>query len=127
MTWSAFFKYLSYVTLALIIWTLGISRLGDNSHTLWIYLISILTFVIFSALIFLYALNTSASDHLFSFNNVVVASFLIKLILSVGMIMIFEKIFEPTSKIHILHFIIVYLIYTVYEVYFLTKLARSAE
>jgi len=127
MTWSAFFKYLSYVTLALIIWTLGISRMGDHSHTLWIYLISILTFVIFSALIFLYALNTSASDHLFSFNNVVVASFLIKLILSVGMIMIFEKIFEPTSKIHILHFIIVYLIYTVYEVYFLTKLARSAE
>jgi len=101
--------------------------MGDHSHTLWIYLISILTFVIFSALIFLYALNTSASDHLFSFNNVVVASFLIKLILSVGMIMIFEKIFEPTSKIHILHFIIVYLIYTVYEVYFLTKLARSAE
>lgn len=127
MKWNTFTKYLFSITIGLSIWALGVSSLGKHSHTLWIYFVAILSFIIFSFLIFLYAYNTSASDHLFSYNNVVVASFLLKLVLSIGVLMLFERVFQPVNKMHILHFIIVYLVYTIYEVYFLTKLARSSE
>lgn len=127
MKWGSFTKHLFSISIGLIIWALGVSSFGKNSNTLWIYIVAILSFIIFSWLIFLYAYNTSSSDHLFSYNNVVVASFLLKLVLSIGVLMLFERIFQPHNKMHILHFIIVYLIYTIYEVYFLTKLAKSSE
>lgn len=127
MSWSTFSKYLFTITAGLSIWALGISSFGKNSNTLWIYAIGMLSFIVFSFLIFLYAYNTSASDHLFSYNNIVVASFLLKLVLSIAVLMLYERSFHPSNKMHILHFIIVYLVYTVYEVYFLTKLARSSE
>lgn len=127
MSWNIFTKSIFTLTAILLIWTMVASNFGKNSHTMWIYIMAIFSFVIISFLIFLYAINTSASDNLFSFNNVVVASFLIKLFLSVGVIMFFERYFEPPSKNHILHFILVYIVYTIFEVYFLTKLARSSE
>ena len=127
MTWKKYLKYLSIVTMALAMWGIGVSGIGKNQNTIWIYALSIICFIIISILIFLYAYNTSATDHLFSFNNVVSASFLFKLILSIGMLLLYEKIFEPSSNIHVLHFIFVYIVYTIYEVYFLTKLAKSSE
>lgn len=126
MTWRVFLKYLVILTICVGLWALGISGLGKHEETIWIYGLAISGFFIFSILIFLYAYNTSASDNLFSFNNVVSASFLLKLIMSIGMIILYEKLFDPDSSMHVIHFIIVYIVFTIYEVYFLTKLARSS-
>lgn len=127
MRWALFLKHLAILISALMVWAFIVSSLGSASHTLWMYFIANLSFVTFSVLIFLYAYNTSASDNLFSFNNVVFASFLLKLIMSIGVLMVFERVFSPSGNLHVAHFIFVYIVYTIYEVYFLTKLAKSSE
>jgi hypothetical protein len=126
MRWSDFIRKLGLVTFGVLVWGFGFSRFGQDQHTLWMYVLSVVSFVIFSYIIFLYAANTSKSDYLFSYNNVVVASFLFKLILAIGIIILFEHLFSPPNKNHVLHFIFVYICFTVYEVYFLTKLAKSS-
>lgn len=126
MSFGRFFRYLVLITLAAAIWSFIISKFGAVAQTLSIYAISISCFFVFSILIFFYAFYTSASDQLYSFNNVVSASFLIKLIMSICTLMLFQKFAKPTGNAYVLHFIIVYLIYTAYEVYFLTKLAKSS-
>ena len=127
MTWSTFTRHLVWISAALVLWSFIISRFGHERHILYIYLISVASFILFSYLIFLYAVNTSKSDDLFSFNNVVVASFLCKLILSIGLIIVFDMLVRPPDRNHILHFIVVYVAYTAYEVHFLTRLAKSSE
>ena len=127
MTWPEFLKKLTWLTILVFLLSLMVSQFGDFRLTIIIYTFAIISFVVFSLIIFLYAYNTSSSDNLFSFNNVVVASFLIKLILSIGVIMLYEKFYNPKTDYHILHYIIVYVLYTGFEVYFLTKLAKFVE
>ena len=127
MSWHSFSKELSIVSVLIFILGILFSGIGKNQPILWIYILGMATFVLISLIIFLYAYNTSSSDNLFSFNNVVVASFIFKLLLSIVVIMLYERTFQVKGKVHLFHFILVYLIYTAYEVYFLTKLARSSE
>lgn len=127
MSTSRFFRLLLYVTGVIIAWSLVISNFGSIVQTMQIYIISVVCFFLFSVLIYFYAYNTSKSDQLYSFNNVVSASFLIKLIMSICTLLLFQKFQNPQGNSYVLHFIIVYLIYTAYEVYFLTKLAKSSE
>jgi hypothetical protein len=89
-----------------------------------LYFMVVISFVVFCTLIFMYAQKTSVSKGLLAFNNVVIASFVLKLIMSVGLILTFEWWLEPDRKYHIWHFLLIYLVYTIYETYFLTKLAK---
>lgn len=127
MKWFTFLKYLFVISGIILTCATAIHLLYEGADVLWIYSISVGTFFFFNLLIFLYAYNTSKSDQLFSFNNVVSGSFLLKLILSVSLLLIYERIFTPENDNHVLHFIFVYMIFMVYEVYYLTKLARSSD
>lgn len=127
MKTSRFFRLLLYVTGVTLAWSLIVSQFGSSEQTMLIYVISVSCFFLFSVLIYFYAYNTSKSDQLYSFNNVVSASFIIKLIMSICTLLLFQKFQKPQGNSYVLHFIIVYLIYTAYEVYFLTKLAKSSE
>ena len=127
MSWKAFLRIVFLISFSLTVGGMIFSFLFNDISLIGIYLFGVTTFLMISLLIFLYAHNTSKSDNLFSFNNVVVVSFIFKLLLSIGVLMIFERYYQPTSKAYLLHFILIYLIYTAYEVYFLTKLARTTE
>lgn len=126
MTFSLFSKQIGLLTALILSVTFLFGTLfGDNGDLFRVYGLSCACFVVFNVFIFFYAYNTSQTDNLFSFNNIVSASFLIKLFMSVGFLILFDKIFEPTTKNHVIHYLMVYLIYTAYEVYFLTKLAKN--
>lgn len=125
MRFSVFVKQIALISSALLALALWLSGMDTGNNLLWLYILGILCFVLFSLFIFFYAYNTSRSDKLFSFNNVVVASFLIKLLMSIGFLMAFEKYFTPEGNAHIFHYILLYLIFTMYEVHFLTKLAKA--
>ncbi len=127
MTFRRFIELLVRTSLGLIGWMFLMTFVDYTMQTIWIYTSSVSCFFIFCTLIYFYALNTSKSDQLFSFNNVVSASFLIKMIMSIGLLMLYQKIVKPIGNSYILHFIIVYLVYTAFEVFFLTKLAKSSE
>ena len=124
MSFNVFVKQLFTISLALIILALALAGFNASEALFWLYLLGILCFAVFSLFIFFYGYNTSRSDKLFSFNNVVIASFLIKLLMSIGFLMAFEKFFNPVGDSHIFHYLFLYIVYTVYEVHFLTKLAK---
>ncbi len=125
MTFSLFLKHLGLLSAILLLLAFLMTGMRLN-HTLFsLYALGVVCFNLFSIFIFFYGYNTSKSDRVFSFNNVVLASFLIKLLMSIGFLLIFEKLFHPYSDDHIFHYILIYVVYTVYEVYFLTKLARA--
>lgn len=124
MTFIRFCVQILSITLVTLIVAFIVSQIYPFEDLLELYCWAGLAFVLFNGFIFFYAYTTSKSDKLFSFNNVVSASFLIKLIMSIGFLLIWEKLYDPQTNTHLLNYIIVYIIYTVYEVYFLTKLAN---
>ena len=124
MTFTTYTRQISVISIALILFSLALYMLLGWQLLLPLYLMGVVSFVVFCTLIFLYAQKTSVSKGLLAFNNVVIASFVLKLIMSVGLIMAFEWWLEPNRKYHIWHFLLIYLIFTIYETYFLTKLAK---
>ena len=125
MSFKDFVKYLVLVSAGLLIVSLSITNFNTRHTLFWLYVLGIICFAVFSLFIFFYGYHTSKSDKLFSFNNVVAASFLIKLLMSIGFLMVFEKFFNPYGDSHIFHYILIYMVYTVYEVYFLTRLGKA--
>lgn len=124
MTLKLFLRQILLLSALLMALAILITRFQFTVPLFWLYLLGTVTFVLFSVFIFFYAMTTSRSDYLFSFNNVVIASFLIKLLMVIGFLMAFDKYFTPQGDSHILHYLFLYVVFTAYEVYFLTRLAR---
>jgi len=125
MTYKKFGFRLLEVTLLCIIWAVGLYLAQRNDIAAWTYTVSIATYVIFSLLIFGYTRRLVDQDRMHSFNGLVSISFLIKLVLSVGIIWGIEEHFTPIGNSHIFHYLFIYIVYTIFEVYFLTKLSYT--
>ena len=127
MGWSVFIRNLAaLVSLSIV--------LGYILHMVlpilaWseFYTFSSASFILFTIFIFFYANRVSDSNSLYSFNAIVTWSFLIKLIMAIGILLLFREWVTQVSRRHIIHFIGIYILYTAYEVYFLTKLARRGN
>lgn len=124
MRFSLFFKQIFSLSIVLLAFSFIWAHFLDSGSVRWLYLVSISAFLLFCVLIFFYAYNTTASDQLFSFNNIVIGSFVVKLAMSVAILMAFERFFSVSGNLHVWHYLFIYLVYTVYEIYFLTKLAK---
>ena len=125
MTTAAFRNRLTEITIVCIIWALGFYLAQENIVAAWTYGISIVIYVLFSVLIFIYTNRQVEANRMHSFNGIVSASFLIKLLLSVAIIWGVEEYFRPMGNGHIFHYLLIYIVYTVFEVYFLTKLSYN--
>ncbi len=125
MTWSTFGKGLTLITLSFVLWMSGIAYSTGDFISFYMYAIAVFFYLLFSIWIFAFAKKMIALNRAFSFNGVISMSFLVKLILSVGIVWMIEYQYHPVGNTHILHYLIVYLVYTIYEVYFLTKLGRG--
>ncbi len=125
MRWSDFIRLLSHVTVGCLIWAFGVSGFLEHERTLITYLLSIATFVVFSIGMFLYARRLVDKQQMYSFNGVISLSFLIKLVMAVSSIWLYETNVHPEGNQHILHYIFTYLVYTAFEVYFLTELGSE--
>jgi len=84
-------------------------------------------YLIFNTSIFLYAQRISSRESNYTFNGVVSASFLIKLLFSLSLLAYWQRFHNPTDNHHIALYILIYIVYTIYEVYFLTLLAKKAS
>lgn len=124
MTFTSYTRQISVISISLLLFSVILYMLLGWQLLLPLYFMVVISFVVFCTLIFMYAQKTSVSKGLLAFNNVVIASFVLKLIMSVGLILTFEWWLEPDRKYHIWHFLLIYLVYTIYETYFLTKLAK---
>lgn len=75
--------------------------------------------------IVMYFLGKAAlkSSNQYAFIQLVIASVLVKIVLALGLNMVYVKIVKPDYKYFILPFIIIYIIYTIFETYALFKMA----
>ena len=125
MTTKEFRKRLWELTFLCIVWTLGWYFARYDLVATWTYGVSIIFYVVFSILIFLFAKRLLAKDRRHSFNGIVSISFLIKLVVSIAIVWSIEAYLKPISNTHIFHYLVMYIVYTVFEVWFLTKLSYS--
>lgn len=103
----------------MIDWSLGSDKLVK------VFAAASVLFVVFNTGIFLYADKVSRTTNLYSFNNVIVTSFMIKLIMSIVFLYLWDRIYQPPTGHHVMYYVLTYIIFTVHEVYFLTLLARN--
>jgi len=121
-----FALHMSIISIVLL--GLSVLLLSDLPNNLTLLMsLSVGQYVIFCVAIFFVAQRVSSSVSDYSFVGVVSASFLIKLVMSVGFLTCWGHFYKPSNNHHILLYLLVYAIYTAYEVYFLTILAKKTK
>lgn len=126
MTFGLYIKQSAIIYALIILLAYLIGLFVDDEHVTDLYLLASLGFFLFNTCMYLYAEKVSRTTSLYSFNSVIVASFLFKLVLSIIFLYLWNRAFRPTTGVHILHYFVTYIVFTTHEVYFLTILAKNS-
>ena len=124
MAQGRFFLLLAIITLLAAGGVFLLSRqpaLQAYSDLSWI---SLFFFVGISIVMYYAGFRAALSDNKYQFTNVVMGFTFGKMMLSVLIILAYNKLMEPASKFFILPFFGLYVLYTIFETYFLMKLGR---
>lgn len=127
MTASVFYKYLAFITL-------GCSALFGILHLTFhpirqhwpLSVLTLTAFVLLCLGLFWAGSKTVNSTNKGAFNGLITGSVFGKMILAVGLLYIYQQIWQPTNEWFVAIFLFSYLIYTIFEVWFMTKLARQS-
>ncbi|MEP7267206.1 MAG: hypothetical protein ABI844_06220 [Saprospiraceae bacterium] len=87
-------------------------------------LLGFIFFLLFSILIYHLGQSTASSTDKNRFTSVIMSMIFFKLLLTVFLVIGFDKLVEKLHLLHIVGFLISYLFFTIYEVYFMSQLAR---
>ena len=96
-------------------------RFQEYSLLSWV---GIAFFVLISILMYFLGSKAAMSENKNTFTNVVIGFTMGKMMLSVIIILIYNKLVAPDDKLFILPFFGIYLVYTIFETYFMMKLGR---
>ncbi len=117
-----------YITLAFLtlltgglLWLMSSVKSFDTGSFGYLGLIF---FVLFSILIFHLGLRAAGHQNKNKFTGVVMGMIFLKLVLTLGLVVVYDKKVAPLRIEHIVSFLISYLFFTFFEVYFMSKLAR---
>lgn len=97
----------------------GISKYIDLS------ILSMVLFLVFSIFLYLVALQFVDHPNKFLFGNIILASTFVKIVMSVIFVFVYFYFSNPSSKVFILPFFVIYLIFTVFETIFLVQINQS--
>lgn len=123
MTTKQFYVYLCWVTAGAGCILFLISQLV-RYKTGYFAFTGLLFFLFFSILIFHLGKSSAASSDKNRFTSVVMSMIFLKLLLTIVIVLGFDKLIAKVQLHHVISFLISYLFFTVYEVYFMSKLAR---
>ena len=124
MNKGLFFKQLGIVTIlaAVALFFLNQSTLFHNYQLLaWL---SLAFFIALSLLMYIAGYKAAQSANKNDFTNVVLGSVMGKMLLSVLIIVVFNKWTEPADKFFLVPFFLNYLIFTIFETYVMMRLGR---
>ncbi|MEL6390804.1 MAG: hypothetical protein AAFQ02_11650 [Bacteroidota bacterium] len=107
-----------------MIFAFGVAGILADQSVVRVYLLSMLTYAVFCTIIFGYGRRLVATRQGYTFTGIVSISFIAKLIMAIGSIWLYERLYHPTESWHVVHYLVCYAAYTVYEVHFLTKLGK---
>lgn len=86
--------------------------------------LSLALFIVLSIGMYLGGFNAAMSENKHTFTNAVLGFTIGKMVLSVIVILGYNEIFKPESKLFIIPFFVIYVIFTVFETYFMMKLGK---
>jgi len=111
------------IILSLILFGLHKHHLFSAHSILSIW--SLVGFTIMTVLIFILGQNFSRSKNKFLYNNLIVMNFILKLMVSILVVYVFVKQYDPEGKLYLIPFVLIYLAFTVFETYFMMKQAKG--
>lgn len=124
MTQGRFFIQLAMITSLTAVGVYLAGQLPAMQNYSGLSWVSVAFFVVISIMMYYAGYRAALSENKYQFTNVVMGFTFGKMMLSVLIILAYNKLMEPASKFFILPFLGVYLIYTIFETYFLMKLGR---
>lgn len=119
-----FLSLLTIITFATILVFIALHQLSAFAPHQRFSWISIGFFFVLSVVMYFSALRASQSSNKYHFNSIVIGFIFFKMVLSVALVLIYAKKFQPTDKWFLASFFINYLIYTIFETGFMMKLAH---
>ena len=124
MSFLRFFIQLSLVstTVALILLALHtIPKIALHQFVSWA---SLAMFILLSIIMYFTGKAAALSDNKNDFTLLIMGFIFGKLMLCGTILLGYSKIYQPSSNLFLIPFLVVYLFFTVYELYFLIKLGK---
>ena len=123
---SNFYIQLLIITLISAAILFGINQIELMAPYFWFSWICLGFFILFTLAMYYFGSKSAKSENKNEFTNVVVGFMAGKMFLAAMTILMYSEIVQPTSKIFILPFFIVYIIYTAFETYFMMKVGKDS-
>ena len=124
MSRRRFFLQLTLVTFGTLA---GISllQLFPQFHVSFQFsLLSLLFFVVISAVMFLIAAQAALSKDKNVFTRLIMVFTFVKMLLTLALVVVFQKFARPTNNLFLIPFFSIYIVYTIFETTFMTKLGK---
>lgn len=97
------------------------SSLFDAGYSIALY--GIAMFTVLSILLYYFLRKSIFSPNKQLFLSITIANTLIKMVCSVGLLLIYKKIHNPIDGDFVLPFLIIYLVFTTFETWFMIRMA----
>lgn len=119
MVKEKFIKSLIVLNIGLIIVLVGLHLIPAfvEYKDLSIYLL--IFFIIQSIIVYSIGQRAVHSKNIYTYNNIIILNFAMKLFISFIILAIYYKIKQPQDHYFVIPFAIIYLAYTIYETYFM--------
>ena len=124
MSRRTFFTQLILITVLLVLVLLGLQMVPAFQHSNTLSWIGLAFFFVISIAMYFIGYKAALSDNKNTFTNVIMGFTMGKLILSITLILVFNKLAMPTGKLYILPFFLIYIVFTIFETMFMMKLGR---
>lgn len=124
MSTSRFYINIAMVSVAAIFLMYFLGKFFSFEVYLDLGLITWVLFFLMGVLLYYIANVTVNSPNRTKFISLTIANMFIKMVLSVGIVLIYFKLKNPESPVFIVPFIIIYVFFTIFETYFLLKIAN---
>lgn len=115
--------FCSFLSIVLILLLLNTNPVF-NAHQ-GLYWMSIFIFIVLTVLGYFFGLKTANSDNKFDFSNLFIIITMIKVFVFLITFVGYNLLFEPSNKLFIIPFFIIYMIFTTFEVKLLTKIGKE--
>ena len=119
-----FLFQLVMLTILLIVIIMGLQFLPSFSSSTGFSLFCIGFFFLLSLVMFFIAAKAAVSKDKYAFTRLIIVFTMLKMLLTVVLVVIYQKIAKPEGGTFLFPFFIIYIAYTVYETVFMTKLGK---
>lgn len=125
MTFLDFLKHLGIATILAIGVAIGFSYIPKTAEYTLFSWILIAFFTLFSIGVYFISLEMKKNEKKGALIGFAMGVSLTKMIMAVGLIIAYNFLAEPSSKLFVFPFFVIYPVYTIFETIFLTKLSKS--